>query len=177
MFIDSHCHLNYLDDPKAALLAANHAGVDGCLCIGVEQSSIEEVLDAAALNAAVWATVGEHPGSCSGDASWVANYIDREDVVAVGEMGLDYLYSTESADHLRQQHTFTQQMAIATEANLPVVIHTRNAQEDTLKIMSEHADVTGVLHCFTESWGDGRTSIGHGLLHIHFWNCHLQQCG
>ena len=162
MYIDSHCHLNYLDDPQQALLNARAAGVTTCLCIGVEQTTIDEVLTFAQQHDDVWASVGEHPGSCSGDASWVADYLNAPRVVAVGEIGLDYLHTTDDQDLEKQRHTFKQQMEIARNTQLPVIVHTRAAQEDTLAIMAEFPEVAGVLHCFTESWEMAAQAIEMG---------------
>jgi len=92
VFVDSHCHLNYLDDPIGAIERARARGVNECLCIGVDQPAIEEVLQFAADYEHIWASVGEHPGSCSGDAAWITDYMYRTKVVALGEMGLDYHY-------------------------------------------------------------------------------------
>ena len=152
MLVDSHCHLNYLDDPQDALVRARAAGVSACLCIGVEEKSINDVLAFAASHEDVWASVGEHPGSCSGDAGWVAPLLDRERVVAVGEMGLDYHYERDDKRQAEQRQTFAQQLAIAADADLPVIIHTRAAEADTLALLRDFPQVRGVLHCFTESW-------------------------
>ncbi|MEM9621447.1 MAG: TatD family hydrolase [Pseudomonadota bacterium] len=151
MLVDSHCHLNYLDDPNGALARARQAQVSGCLCIGVEHKTIRQVLDFAAAHRDVWASVGEHPGSCSGDASWVSGYLSERRVVAVGEMGLDYHYEKQVDAQSAQRHTFAQQMAMAEQHDLPVIIHTRDAIADTLSIMADFPSVRGVLHCFTET--------------------------
>ena len=152
MFVDSHCHLNYLEDPEKALERALARGVTECLCIGVERSTISEVLDMAASHEGVWASVGEHPGSCSGDAGWVKDYLGSDKVVAVGEMGLDYHYVEAPDKRAAQRETFSQQLAMADEAELPVIIHTRSAEQDTLTALRNFPAVCGVLHCFTESW-------------------------
>lgn len=162
MFVDSHCHLNYLQDPFAALDRARQCGVQEILCIGVERASIDEVLDIAAVHEGVWASVGEHPGSCSGNAAWVEEYLDRPKVVAVGEMGLDYHYEEDAEQRRLQRHTFAQQMALAAASQLPVIIHTRAAEADTLAILREHPGVIGVLHCFTESWAMAEAALGMG---------------
>ena len=112
MFVDSHCHLNYLEDPEDAIQRARERGVHECLCIGVDQDAIEQVLGFAA-HEGVWVSVGEHPGACSGDASWVREYLNRDDVIAVGEMGLDYFYEKDQDKQRRQRETFAQQLQIA----------------------------------------------------------------
>ena len=162
MFVDSHCHLNYLDDPAQALRSAVQAQVSSCLCIGVEQKSISEVRHFALNNPGVWWSVGEHPGSCSGDARWIENYVGQEKLVALGEMGLDYLYEESPVKQEMQRETFNQQMVLASQTNLPVIIHTRGAEQDTLKIICEHNNVNGVLHCFTESWQMAQQAIEVG---------------
>lgn len=162
MLVDSHCHLNYLDDPQSALSYARERGVSTCLCIGVDQKSIEDVLAYGRTVPGVWATVGEHPGSCSGDAAWVDAYLDLPFVVAAGEMGLDYHYETAAQQQALQRNTFRQQMTFAQAHNLPVVIHTRAAIDDTLQILSEFPQVTGVLHCFTETWDMASQAIDMG---------------
>jgi TatD DNase family protein len=162
VFVDSHCHLNYLEDPDAALLRARERGVAECLCIGVDQQAIEEVLQFAADNEGVWASVGEHPGSSSGDASWVDGYLKRPKVVAVGEMGLDYHYVDDPDKQAQQRKTFAQQLEIAAQHDLPVVVHTRAAETDTLDLIRQYPDVKGVLHCFTESWALASAAIELG---------------
>ena len=162
MFVDSHCHLNYLHDPDTALVRARAAGVKEALCIGVERSAIEEVLGWADREAGIWASVGEHPGSCSGNAQWVGEYLSRPKVVAVGEMGLDYFYEKDQQQQANQRATFSQQLALADKVELPVVIHTRNAEEDTLELMRAFPGVRGVLHCFTESWAMAEEALALG---------------
>lgn len=162
MYIDSHCHLNYLEDPNQALERARAAGVSGCLCIGVERGAINEVLEFAQRNDDVWASVGEHPGSCSGDASWVRDYLQGDSVVAVGEIGLDYHYVKETEQQALQRHTFAQQMDIAHTTDLPVIVHTRSAEKDTLDILRSFPGVCGVLHCYTESVDMARAAMDMG---------------
>ncbi len=152
MLIDSHCHLNYLDHPQDALTRASASGVSACLCIGVEEKTINDVLEFADNHENVWASVGEHPGSCSGDAAWIARLLDHSRVVAVGEMGLDYHYERDAARQAEQRHTFAQQLGFAAATGLPVIIHTRAAEADTLALLRDYPQVRGVLHCFTESW-------------------------
>jgi TatD DNase family protein len=157
VYIDSHCHLNYLEDPQGKLAAAHAAQVDGVLCIGVEESAIDEVLALAAAapcanRPRVWASVGEHPGNLSGDAGWVRAYLQRPGVVAVGEMGLDYFYEKDPQQQATQRTAFATQLQIAQDADLPAIIHTRDARDDTLALMRDFPAVRGVMHCFTESW-------------------------
>jgi len=163
VYVDSHCHLNYLEDPAQALARARERGVHECLCIGVEQDCIEDVLAFAERQKGVWASVGEHPGSCSGDASWVQDYLHRDGVVAVGEMGLDYHYVEQEDQRALQRHTFSQQLALAAAQDLPAIVHTRSAETDTLALIEDCAGVRGVLHCFTESWAMAEKALAMGF--------------
>ncbi|MEM7100374.1 MAG: TatD family hydrolase [Pseudomonadota bacterium] len=161
MLIDSHCHLNFLDDTELALDRAVQAGVTGCLCIGVDEEHIGDVLKIAQREG-IWSSVGEHPGSCSGDATWVKNFLSEPRVVAVGEMGLDYFYVEDLEQQAQQRKTFRQQMSLAAEFDLPVIIHTRQAEKDTLSILADFPRVRGVLHCFTESWSMAEAALDMG---------------
>ena len=162
MLVDSHCHLNYLEDPAAALARARDRGISACLCIGVEAATIEDVLQIALTHDDVWASVGEHPGSCSGDAGWVSQHLDKPRVVAVGETGLDYHYEADTDKQAAQRKTFEQQLALADEKGLPVIVHTRAAEEDTLALLRNFPGVRGVLHCFTESWAMAEQALAMG---------------
>ena len=160
--VDSHCHLNYLDDPAQAVAAALAADVETMLCIGVEQERICEVLACADRFPGVWASIGEHPGVATGNPDWIAEYLDHPRVVAIGETGLDYFYETSAHSRALQQDGFRYQMNLARELDLPVIIHTRSAVEDTLATMAEFPDVVGVLHCFTESWEMAEQALAMG---------------
>lgn len=161
MLIDSHCHLNYLDDPVAAISAAKDAGVVEMLCIGVEEGRIAEVLALAASDG-IWASVGEHPDNASGEPLWIDPYLSEPRVIAVGETGLDYFHTEDPQTRRIQRQGFTTQMALAEKYGLPVIVHTRNAVEDTLSIMAEHPLVQGVLHCFTEDWAMAEVALEMG---------------
>ncbi len=162
MLVDSHCHLNYLDAPAVQLLAAREVGVTGFLCIGVDQSGIEAVLALAAAHADVWASVGQHPEAAAAEPQWIEQAVAREGVVALGEMGLDYHQETEAAGRNRQRECFAYQLSLAGKSQLPVVIHTRAAEADTLSHLRSQAGVIGVLHCFTESWDMASAALDLG---------------
>ncbi len=153
MLIDSHCHLNYLDNPQTALATARAAGVGGFLCIGVEQTAINEVLAFARDNHDVWASVGQHPTAehwCA-PPDWVEPLLAHDRVLAVGETGLDYHYVDDPQLRRRQRDAFDWQLDLASRHKRPVIVHTRAAEDDTLAALRAHPCV-GVLHCFTESW-------------------------
>ena len=161
MLIDSHCHLDRLrlDDYDGSLdkavLAAREAGVERMLCIGIDFNNADTVIDIAWQYDDVYASVGIHPLEKDGAEPTVEQlleYAARDKVVAIGETGLDYYYSSDNVPVQRQR--FITHLQAAAQSHLPVVVHTRDAREDTLALISEHADqeASGVLHCFTESW-------------------------
>lgn len=162
MLVDSHCHLNYLDDPGAALSRARATGVGGFLCIGVDGEGIDDVLALADAHEDVWATVGQHPEAADGDRDWLAGRLGHARVVAVGETGLDYFHESEPQAQRRQREAFDEQLGLAARHRLPVVVHTRAAETDTLDLLRAHAGVRGVLHCFTESWALASAALDLG---------------
>jgi TatD DNase family protein len=163
MLIDSHCHLNYLSDPRGALAAARERGVSTFLCIGVDEAHIGEVLQLAADEPDVHASVGEHPEAASGDPRWVEQYLDDPNVVAVGETGLDYFHVEDESQRGAQRDNFAAHLAIARTHELPVVVHTRMAETDTLDLIGAEEGVVGVLHCFTESWAMAKAALDLGF--------------
>lgn len=165
LLIDSHCHLNYLDDPQAALIAARACGVSACVCIGVDEKGWPEVAAMAESHADVFATAGVHPDAAvpvSEARRWLPRALQHPRVVAVGETGLDYSREPENATVQTQRDSFAWQLELAKEHDLPVVVHTRDAREDTLAIMREASSVIGVLHCFTETWDMAQAALEMG---------------
>ncbi len=161
MLVDSHCHLNYLDDPQRAIRDAHAAGVTEMLCIGVNEAGAPDVL-ACADNDGIWATLGEHPDGVSGDPAWLTQHLTDPRVVAVGETGLDYLHAEDPDSRKAQYASFDAHLAIAADADLPVVVHTRAAEADTRELLQRHKGVRGVLHCFTESWSLASVALDLG---------------
>lgn len=169
MLIDSHCHLDYLEDPRhgmpvAEVLArAADAGVGHMLTVAVDRSNIPKVMAHARAFPQVSASVGIHPGACAGtslaDEDELLALVADPVVVAIGETGLDYHYGSETAE--LQRHSFGVHLRAAARAGLPVIVHTREAVGDTLAIMSEHACPRsgGVMHCFTESLSMARAAM------------------
>lgn len=161
MLVDSHCHLDRLNldrydgELDGAIDAARARGVDQLLCISISLDNVEKVIDIAHRHPRVLASVGVHPCDVKAGTASRAQLLDwtrRDKVVAVGETGLDYHYETES--QALQQESFALHLQVAGEVGLPVVVHTRDAREDTLDLIRRHGnpDSAGVLHCFTESW-------------------------
>jgi TatD DNase family protein len=158
-FIDSHCHLNMLDltpyqgDLGALLEQAKSAGVEHILCVGVDLENAQEVLDIAERFTNVSASVGVHPSEKTPVTyADIMRFAEHPKVIAIGETGLDYHYNDSGLDEQRQR--FRLQIQIAKALHKPLIIHTREAREDTLQIMREEQAQTvgGVMHCFTESW-------------------------
>ena len=159
MLIDSHCHLNYpglAERQDEVLATARGAGVGGFLNISTKQSEWDEVIAAAERNADVWASVGVHPHEADahpdlGAAALIAA-ARHPKVVAIGECGLDYYY--DKSDRTAQRERFAAHIEAARTTGLPLIIHTRDAEDDTTAILTEATEqggVGGVLHCFTGS--------------------------
>jgi TatD DNase family protein len=157
--IDSHCHLAdaaFADDLEGVIDRAKRAGLGGALCVlsaGDEQESAAAVR-VRALWPAVRFSTGIHPhqaGQFAGRVHevgrWVGAAIDRERACALGEIGLDYHYDFSPRDV--QRDVFRAQLRVAKERSLPIVIHTREATDDTFHILKEAGDLRGVFHCFT----------------------------
>lgn len=162
MLVDSHCHLDrinlkpYNGDLSAAIESAKDRGVDELLCISISLENRADVLKIAESHSNVYASTGVHPldvKSGLATKAQLVDWIDHPKVVAVGETGLDYYYDTETKE--LQQESFAIHLQAAGEKNIPVVVHTRNARQDTLDLIREHGNINsaGVLHCFTEDWG------------------------
>ncbi len=155
---ESHCHLNRLQQaPLEQLLdQARAAGVERILTIAVEPDELPVVRQLAATHEAVYATLGIHPHEAESLDDAVLDTIRQgvhdDKVVAVGEIGLDYYY--DHAERDIQRRAFIRQLELAAETGLPVVIHTRDADDDTRAILAEYSPALarkGVIHSFTSS--------------------------
>lgn len=173
MFIDSHCHLDRLDldpyqgDLDQALVAARSVGVSQMLCIGVDLDNAPKVVALAERYPDVFASVGVHPLDCKGivpDLSLIESLAEHPRVVAIGETGLDYYYATESNEKTAQRQSFINHLKLAARCQLPVVVHTRDAREETLDLIREYGCLksSGVLHCFTESLDMAKAALDMG---------------
>lgn len=159
MFIDSHCHIDFpeFSEGLAPLLANMRAAqVDAALCVSVNLENLPRVLAVAEAHSNLYASVGVHPDHDEGrepDVDELVQLARHPRVVAIGETGLDY-YRMRREDVDWQRERFRTHIRAACLAGKPLIIHTRNAAEDTLAIMREEEAhrVGGVMHCFTESW-------------------------
>lgn len=170
MLIDSHCHLNYkglVDDQQGALDRARAAGVTGMLNISTRASEWDAIIAVAEREGDVWASVGIHPHEADAhvdvDRARLVARATHPRVVAIGETGLDYYY--DHSDRERQQGSFRSHIVASRETGLPLIVHTRDAEEDTLAIMRDEMGkgaYTGVIHCFTASgaFADAAMDLG-----------------
>jgi TatD DNase family protein len=169
--VDSHCHLNYagLVEREAEVLAnARARGVTGFLNISTRQSEWGDVLGAAERNEDVWATVGVHPHEADAHpdlgTTALVEAAAHPRVVALGECGLDYHY--DKSDRAAQRERFEAHIDAARQTGLPLVVHTRDAEDDTATILGRavrEGGVTGVLHCFTGTADLARKALDFGF--------------
>ena len=171
MLVDSHCHLEYeglAEDQAGVLERARAAGVAGFLNISTRRAEWERVIATAEREPDVWATVGIHPHEADQHADLGATELREAarhpKVIGLGESGLDYYY--DKSDRKVQQALFRTHIAVARETDLPLVIHTRDAEDDTIAIL-EHELGKGrfpaLIHCFTASAEFGRKVLELGL--------------
>ncbi len=171
MFVDSHCHLNYpglVEHEVEAIARARGAGVSAMLNIATRASEWDAVVGAAERHDDVWAAVGIHPHDADAHADvTVDTLLERTAhprVVAIGETGLDYHY--DKSDRARQRDNFRIHIDAARRSGLPIVVHTRDAEEDTAAILREQmakGAFGGVIHCFTASADFARVALDLGF--------------
>ena len=169
--IDSHCHLNYdglAERQQEVLGNARERGVSGFLNISTRQREWAEIVALAEQEPDVWASVGVHPHEADAHpdlgAAALVEASSHQRVIAIGECGLDYYY--DKSDRDAQRERFQAHIDAARETGLPLVIHTRDAEDDTAEILSaavREGGVTGVLHCFTGSAGLARKGLDLGF--------------
>ena len=171
MLIDSHCHLDRLDLTAydgcldSALQAARERGVGHFLCIGISVENAPVMRAFAERYADVDCSVGVHPLDLTRGSEptmqWLLDELKHPGVVAVGETGLDYHYQSETAQ--MQQDSFRLHLDAARECGKPVIVHTREAKQDTLDLLREAAlPQAGVMHCFTEDWPMAKAALDLG---------------
>lgn len=159
MLIDSHCHLEYkglVEDQAGVLARARQAGVGGFLSISTRQREWGQVIATAEREADVWASVGIHPHEADGHADLgeaaLLEVAEHPRVIAIGETGLDYYY--DHSDRATQQALFRRHIAVSRATGLPIIIHTRDAEDDTAAILREEMErgaFPALIHCFTAS--------------------------
>ena len=157
MIIDTHAHFSdhrFDKDRREALQEAHDSGVELIVEVGAGFESTRDALKLASQYDYVYAAVGIHPENCggctAGDLDAIRALAQQPKTVAIGEIGLDY-YWAENPPRDFQQQVLRQQLALARELALPVIIHDREAHADTLAIIREFPGITGVFHCFSGS--------------------------
>ena len=174
MLIDSHCHLDRLDltpfdnDLGQALQSARDLDVGGFLCVAIDRGNIPAVLAIAAQYADVYASVGVHPNAEEEagrpvTAKELVALATHPKVVAIGETGLDYFRS--QGDLTWQHERFRQHIQAARECGKPLIIHSREAAADTIRMMREEGaeQCGGVMHCFVEDWETAQQAMAMGF--------------
>lgn len=171
MLVDSHCHLDYPDfasEVPEILARARAAGVGHFLTIGTQLSRFPGVLSAAAAASDIHCTVGVHPHEAEGETldspDVLLNASAHEKVVGFGETGLDFYYNHSPRE--QQIRNFRVHIVAARQAGLPLVVHTRDAEDETIAIMNEEfakGAFTGVIHCFTGTPKLARAALSLGF--------------
>lgn len=164
-WVDTHCHVydeKIEGGSSAALAAARAAGVSKIIVIGTDATTSRQCLDIAKENPDVWATIGLHPHDSKNGFEELLPMLDEGKVVGVGECGLDYFYN--HSERNVQRDLFAQQINIANERDLPLVIHTREAWDETFEILdSVGVPERTILHCFTGGPQEAEKCLERGV--------------
>ncbi len=171
MLIDSHCHLEYkglVEDQHGVLERARAAGIGGFLSISTRQREWDQVIATAEREPDVWASVGIHPHEADGHADLgegaLLTAAEHPKVIAIGETGLDYYY--DHSDRATQQALFRRHISVSRQTGLPIIIHTRDAEDDTFAILADEMEqgaFPALIHCFTASADFSRKVLDLGL--------------
>jgi TatD DNase family protein len=159
MIIDSHIHLNdeeLFPRIEEIIDRAKENGVKAFICIGYNRESSELALDIATMYEEVYAAIGIHPSEAKhyqeADLEWLEQNLSHPKVKAIGEIGLDYYWDRSHEE--RQKSLFIKQIDLANKYKLPIVVHMRDATNDTYELIKKHKDkeLSGVMHCYSGSW-------------------------
>lgn len=168
--IETHCHLDYLDEQslQQTLDESDEAGIERIVTIAVSVDNLDKVAALSENHCQVWGTQGIHPHDaedyCEDVEKKILKNIQSPKMLAIGEIGLDYYY--QHSNRKAQAHAFEQQLQIASDLNLPVVIHTREAEQDTQSILENFSQLLprkGVIHSFTSSLALAEYCLGEGF--------------
>jgi len=166
---DSHCHVHderIPDGTAAAVAAAAEAGVTTLISVGCDRATSLAAIAVADAHDGVFATVGLHPHDAVNGVDTIVDLLDTEGIVAVGECGLDYYYDHSPRDV--QQQVFAEQIALANARELPLVIHTRDAWDDTFAVLADvGVPARTIFHCFTGGPDEARRGLDIGA-HLSF---------
>jgi len=171
MLVDSHCHLNYkglVEQQQDVLVRARARGVVGMLNISTREREWNDVIGLAEREADVWASVGIHPHEADDhpeiDTERLLAAAAHWRVIGIGETGLDYYY--DHSDRDAQRASFRAHIAASRDSGLPLIVHTRDAEEDTAQILGEEMGkgaFPGVIHCFTASADFAQKALALGF--------------
>lgn len=171
MLIDSHCHLEYkglVEDQAGVLARARAVGIGGFLSISTRQREWDQVIATAEREADVWASVGIHPHEADHHADMGEGALlaaaEHTRVIAIGETGLDYYY--DHSERETQKALFRRHISVSRATGLPLIVHTRDAEEDTAAILAEETAkgaFPALIHCFTASQDFARQMLDLGL--------------
>ena len=169
--IETHCHLDYLDEEQLTLTLEKSAavGIETIITIAVSPDNLDRVLELTRVADNIWGTQGVHPHEAEAYDDSVETIIRQrcsdQRIVAVGEIGLDYYY--DHADRSAQRNAFERQLQVATDLDMPVVIHTREADEDTREILANFSGSLarkGVIHSFTSGLPLAEYCLAEGFM-------------
>jgi len=172
MLIDSHCHIDLMDyeklggDPATAVNYAHENGIGHMLCVSVNLEQYPNMLETITDMPKVFASVGVHPNEQEGVDPGIAELVElakNDKVIAIGETGLDYFRS--EGDLNWQRDRFRRHIEAAKQSSKPLIIHTREAKQDTIKVLQEENanDIGGVMHCFAEDWEMAQQAMDLGF--------------
>jgi TatD DNase family protein len=171
MITDSHCHLNYkglIEDQAAVIARAREAGVGTMLNISTREREWDDIIATAESDPDIWASIGIHPHEADThphvDTAKLIERAAHPKVIGIGETGLDFYY--DHSDRDRQRASFRAHIAAARETGLPLIVHTRDAENDTAAILAEEMEqgaFTGVIHCFTASGAFANKALALGF--------------
>lgn len=169
MYIDSHCHLNFPDlakDLPDILARMQRNQVGHALVVSVNLDDWPDIVALTEAHPSLWASVGVHPDYEDVQEPSVQDLVSRAShprVIAIGETGLDYYRLSEPLDWQRER--FRRHIQAARESSLPLIIHTRAAPDDTIRMLQEERaqQAGGVMHCFTESWEVAQAALALGF--------------
>ena len=166
MLVDSHCHLDLIKNttPEVLVSAAHQQGVQYLLCVSIDLEHFPMMLKMVKLINNVFASVGIHPNMSQHaivDVTTLVKLADDADIIAIGETGLDYFHKEGEG----QQECFRTHIQAAKEIGKPLIIHCRNAAEDTIRILREEnaSEVGGIMHCFVEDWEIAQQALDMGF--------------
>ena len=171
MLVDSHCHLNFPElyaDLGGCLEQMKQNKIDYALCVGTRPDNLDRIVNMATEHANLFASVGIHPDERLDDfiltPEYLLDYVSNPKVIAIGETGLDY-YRIQDEDMSWQHQRFILHIDVAKQAELPLIIHTRESIADTLQIMKDNnaMQAGAVMHCFTENLENAKKCLDLGF--------------